>query len=154
MKKMINLLNIIYLNPNSKNSAGLENYAVSLSKFLEMYGVKTTFIYVKDYLKEKFDNSDIEIKISDIPIFKKLLYNMKLYLLLRNDITLKKYDAIIINGDNGVFLSSIKNVKTIFILHGSSLQSILAQLKKGRFNPIWLLRDFTLTSKNLFKLLL
>ncbi len=133
--KTINILEIIYLNPKSTNSAGLENYAVNLSRFLEEHRVITTFVYLKDQTNDKFKDNDISVNVPNIPFLRKILFNIKLYYLFRKKLKFEKYDAIHINGDNGAFLSSFKNINTLFTSHGSQLQYIYTLIKNRISKP-------------------
>jgi len=113
------ILEISFVNPFKTGVGGVESYIIKLSDFLKANGNNVTIIYsTKDDVLTKNENI-IEIHVND-KIFRKVIYNIKLYFYIKKH--KKEYDIIHINGDNGYFIPFIKNIKTVMTLHGSTLE--------------------------------
>lgn len=134
MNQKIDIIEVVYKDPRGMEAGGLENYALNIKRLLGNKNFNIIFAY--SYTGNINDNSnkkDIRIKISRIPIFKKLIFNIKLYNYLKK----QKWKGVIhINGDDGVFCTRLKHVKTVFTLHGSSLQYASILIKTNPFNFI------------------
>lgn len=134
----IKILEVVYKDPKGKESGGLERYAVNVKKTTNKKKFEVMFAYacINNNMKNQSKN-DIIINIPNIPMLKKLIFNIKLYNYLKK----ARWKGIIhINGDNGVFCTKLKGVRTVFTLHGSSLQYATFLLKT---NPINIIRIFS-----------
>lgn len=126
------ILEISFENPFKAKAGGVESYIISLSNFLKVSGNNVTIIYnTKDNILTKNENI-IEIHVNNI--FRKFVYNIKLYVYIKKH--KKEYDIIHINGDNGYFIPFIKNIKTVMTLHGSMLEYSTKNIRNLKFRSI------------------
>ncbi len=136
MVKKLNILEVVYKDPKGMYSGGVENYAFNVKKVLRNSNFNFTFAYwCTDRFQQKsnMNKRDICIKIPNIPFFKKLIFNIELYNYLKK---INWRGIIHINGDNGVFCTQLKGVKTLLTLHGSSLQYATTLIKMKPYKLI------------------
>ena len=125
------VLEIGYTNPFLPGAGGVEDYIRKITEHLNNKGDSVKILCASR--SRKFNHSQnilIEIYVPNF-IWKlglaKFYYNAKIYFYIKkyaND-----FDIVHINGDNGVFIPFIKNVKTIMTLHGS----MILEAKSFRF---------------------
>ncbi len=126
MSDRISVLEVVYKDPKSVESGGVERYASNIKKVLDNKKFNIIFAFAYTHGSRISTKNEICIKIPNIPLFKKLIFNIKLYKYLKKT----GWKGIVhINGDNGVFCTKLKEAKTVFTLHGSSLQYATVLLK-------------------------
>ena len=141
MAEKINIIEVVYKDPYSLEAGGLENYARNIKRVVgKNFNIIFAYSYT-DNVNKNLNKKDIRIRIPQVPIFKKLIFNIKLYTYLKK----QKWKGIIhINGDNGIFCTKLKQVKTVFTLHGSSLQYASILIRTNPFSFMVIL-DSTLS---------
>ena len=126
MEERINILEVVYKDPKGEESGGIERYASNIKNVLDSKKFNIIFAFAYTHGNRINTKNEICIKIPNIPLFKKLIFNIKLYTYLKK---ISWKGVVHINGDNGVFCTKLKGVRTVFTLHGSSLQYAIVLLK-------------------------
>jgi hypothetical protein len=126
MEERINVLEVVYKDPKGEESGGVERYASNIKNVLDKKKFNIIFAFAYTHGSRINTKNEICIKIPNIPLFKKLIFNIKLYTHLKKT----SWKGVVhINGDNGVFCTKLKGIRTVFTLHGSSLQYAIVLLK-------------------------